>query len=757
MAEIASNAARFTLSIEGAGGRWSVVRWQGTEGLSSLYQFKVEALVEDPPSPRSLLGANALLTIHDTGGERHVHGIVAAASEGRQGLRERHMEVVIAPRAWRLLYSVDCRIFQQKTVAEIIAQVLSDHDIAGADVRFALQGAHPAHEYCVQYRESDWAFISRLCEEEGIYLFFEHTDSNHTLVFADAPGAHPLISGDAHVPLHDPSGAVASSASVSALWATARIGVGRVRLQDFNFVQPALDLGSDAAGSAYQDLEFYDHPGGHESLAAGRRSARVRLEEQAWQQHTARGRSDCPRLVPGFRFTLDDLDGALREDLRCEYVVTSVTHHGAQSAARGDGSAVTAPEYVNEFEVIPSSVPYRPLRATPRPVIHGVQTAIVVGPGGQEIYTDPHGRVKVHFHWDRVGGRNERSSCWIRVSQAWAGQGYGFIAIPRIGHEVIVSFVEGDPDRPLITGRVYHGTNPVPYDLPGNMTRTTLKSNSSPGGDGSNELRFEDMAGSEEVYLHAQKDWNVVTEHDKSQRTGHDESLTIGHDRAKDVAHDQREHVGHDKTIRVDNDHTEEIGANCTITVGAHHVERVGASRQEDIAENATLDVGGDSTTEVRGNMSLTVLQTKQEQVLLASQESVGLAKAVEVGAAYSISVGAAYSVSVVGSAGLSAGGSISESAKADVSITAGGDITAHSKANTQHEADGEMSVRAKKDLSVATEKKMAFTAADEVSVTCGSASVVIKKNGEIVVKGGKVTVEGSSNVVIKGSRVALN
>ncbi len=740
MADFANNQARFTLSVDGVSGPWNVVRWHGSEGLSSLYQFKVEALTDDNPAPHTLLGQRALLTVHAPEGSRYVHGIVAAASEGRQGLRQRLMEVVIAPLAWRLLYSIDCRIFQQKSVRDIVTAVLREHQIEGDAVRFELQGAHDPHEYCVQYRESDWAFISRLCEEEGIYYFFDHSESEHVLVFADHPRAHPAIEGDAHVPFHDETGAVEGSAFVSALWATARIGVGKVRLQDFNFQQPALNLGSDAAGADNADLEVYDYPGGHQALGTGRRLARVRLEEQEWQHHTARGRSNCTRLAAGCRFTLDDGDGVLREELRQEYVITAVTHRGEQVTAHAQGGVLATPEYVNEFEVIPASVPYRPLRVTPRPVVHGVQTAIVVGPGG-EIYTDAHGRVKVQFHWDRLGRRDAQSSCWIRVSQAWAGQGYGFIAIPRIGHEVIVSFLEGDPDQPIITGRVYHGTNTVPYDLPGSMTRTTLKSNSSPGGGGSNELRFEDMAGGEEIYQHAQKDWNVVTEHDKTQRTGHDETLSIGHDRSKDVTHDQREHVGHDKTIAVDNDHTERIGHNCAITIGAHHIESVGASRQEDITENASLDIGGNSTTEVRGNLSLTVLQSKQEEVMMASNETVGLVKAVEVGAAYSINVGAAYSVSVVGSVG----------------VSAGGDLSGHSKGNTKHDADGTMALHAKKDLTVATDKKLIAQAADEVSVTCASATVTIKKNGDITVKGGKVTVEGSGKVVIKGSKVTMN
>jgi type VI secretion system secreted protein VgrG len=755
MSTLHSNEARFTLSVNGSSDTFQVTRWEGTEEISSLYQFKVEVQTEPGLSPRELLGKAAVLTVRDDV-SRYIHGVVVAASEGRHGMRNQWMELVIAPRVWRLLYVVDCRIFQEKNLREIITAVLKERGIDGDAVRFELQATHPPHTYCVQYRESDWAFVSRLCEEEGVFYMFEHSESGHTLVFSDHPRAHPTIAGDAHVAFHDDDGMVEGSDYVSTLWSTARIGVGKVRLQDYNFVQPALDLGSDAVASGDAELEFYDYPGGHEDHGGGRRSARIRLEEQAWQHHLARGRSNCARLTPGHRFTLDDRASALRDELRQDYTITRVVHRGQQTAARADG-VVPAPEYTNEFEVIPSSVAYRPVRVTPRPIVHGVQTAIVAGPGGEEIYTDAHGRVKVHFHWDRLGRRNEKSSCWVRVSQGWAGAGYGMMAIPRIGHEVIVSFLEGDPDRPLITGRVYHGSNTVPYDLPGAMTRTTLKSNSSPGGGGSNELRFEDAAGSEEVYLHAQKDTTIITEHNKNQRTGHNESLSIGNDRVKEVIHDQSEDIGNDKTIQVGHDHTEQIGNNATITIGAHHVETVRANRQEDITGSATLDVGGDSTTEIRGNLSLTVLQTKQESVLLTSNETVGLAKAVE--------VGAAYSVMVVGSSSVSAGGNLSEhtdanmslDASGNTSVTADGNMSVQSGKNMALNSDGVMALAAKKDMSLNTDKKAAITAADQVTIHCGSATITVKKNGDVVVTGGKIKVEGSGNVVIKGSKVGIN
>ena len=763
-AVLPNNQARFELAIQGSDATWSVLRWEAQEGVSTLYQLRVTAVVEGTVAPDALIGSDALFTAHGHDASRLFHGIVASVSEGGRGLRDSFVEIAIVPRAWRLLYAVNCRIFQQKSVPEIVTAVLQEHGIQGDRVRMRTSGSHPPHEYCVQYRESDWAFISRLCEEEGIFYYFEHAESDHALVFADQAQAHEPIEGDAAVWLRDVTGQVESREFISRFWFTARIGTDRVRLQDFNFVRPAADLGSNAAGQTPYALEFYDYPGGHEDGSAGRRLAQLRLEEQACAQQTAHAQSNCVRMTPGRRFTLSDVDGRLRDELRRDYTVLAVRHRGDQRAAHADGAA-TSVEYENDFDVLPAAVVFRPPRTTPRPVVQGVQTAIVVGPSGEEIYTDPHGRVKVHFHWDRLGQRNQSSSCWIRVSQAWAGEGYGFIAIPRIGHEVVVSFLEGDPDRPLITGRVYHGTNVSPYDLPGSATRTTLKSNSSPGGGGSNELRFEDAAGSEEVYLHGQKDWNILIEHDKGQRVGHDETHHVGHDRTKTVVHDQRETVQHDKFITVGNDHTEDVGANCTITIGGHHVEAVRASRQEDITADQTLDVGGNSTTEVRGNLSLTVLQNKEENVLIASNEMVGGAKGVEVVGAYAVTVGAAYTRNVVGASSVSAGGNLSESTSANLSLSANGNaslsadgnVSLHSGGNTAVSADGTMGLSAKGDLTIHTDAKGSFTAADEVTIKSGSATITVKSGGDIVIKGGKIKIEGSGDVVIKGSKVGLN
>jgi type VI secretion system secreted protein VgrG len=317
----------------------------------------------------------------------------------------------------------------------------------------------------------------------------------------------------------------------------------------------------------------------------------------------AEGRSTCSRFISGFVFELIDHD---REAFNQEYLLVHVSHTGSQPQVLEEGADSAECSYTNEFFCIPSSVEFRPRLRAQKPVVEGVQTAMVVGPEGEEIYTDEHGRVKVQFHWDREGQRNERSSCWIRVSQVWAGAGWGAMFIPRIDQEVIVDFEEGDPDRPIITGRVYHGTNTPPYALPEEKTKSTIKSDSSLGGGGSNEFRFEDKSGEEEIYLHGQKDWTIAIEHDKEQNIGNDETSEVGNNRTRTVGEDEEVTVGNNRTVTIGNDETVTLGNNRTLEVGADENITIGGNRTEDVGTDQSITVGGNCTLNASGNVTIT-------------------------------------------------------------------------------------------------------------------------------------------------------
>lgn len=741
MPPLANNQARFLIEIAGIDDILHVLRFSVDEALSGLYEVQLDLacanLELDLPA---ILRKPALLTIlgvHEDSSPRHVHGIVHSASQGRQDDRASLYHVHIVPQVWPLLHRKDCRIFQEKTTQQVVTEVLKAAGVPASAVRFALAEALPVRGYCVQYRESDWDFIRRLLAEDGLFHYFEHSSGGHTLVVGDGPSTHQDIAGDPELLFNDTTASTDRDV-VHRFRYTERLAPGKFTARDFNFVTPDESLEGQAGAD---DLEVYEFPGRYDSPGLAKRAAKLRLQALQALRHHGDGESNCPRLLPGHTFSLKEYSGVLRLDMQRKYLVLSVRHRGAQPQAHEIGGVGLDSGYSNEFECIPADVPFRPAEWPGRPEMRGVQTAIVVGPAGEEVHTDEHGRVKVQFHWDRQGKRDEHSSCWVRVSQVWAGQGWGAMWIPRIGHEVIVDFVEGDADRPIITGRVYHGNNQPPYPLPDKKTASTIKSDSSPGGGGSNELRFEDQKGAEEVFLHAQKDWTIAVENDKNQTVGNNETLAVGNDRTKSVGNNQSESIGVDKSISVGANHQEQIGANMSISVGANLSEQVGA--------NASFSVGAN----------------RSETVAIASEESVGAAKMLSIGALYQVSVGAAMNESIglakMEEIGLSkivtVGVDSSESVGGTRSINAGANVSASAGANVMLSAGKNMNLSSGKDLRVSVGKKAGVLVADKLTIQVGSATVTVKKNGDITIDGKKLSINASGNVTIKGSKIKLN
>jgi type VI secretion system secreted protein VgrG len=739
----------FTFTIQGVSATLRVSRWEATEAISELFEVELSLTSEDRDIAfADAVGKPALLKIETEGSEpRLFHGIVSRFRHGEDGPQQSAYSATIVPGIFRLRLRHDARIFQAMTVPAIIDKVLSGAGVK--DHRAMLTGSYAPREYCVQYRESDLAFISRLMEEEGIYYFFEHSEDKDVLVLADAPGAPAPIKGTDTLP-YKGFGAMTEAQGVSRFSSSEEVRSGKVTLTDYNFKKPALSLLSSASGTLDTDLEVYDYPGEYELPGDGTTLSKVRLEEQQARRAVAEGQSTCFRLTPGYLFSLSD---AGRDADNRRYLIVGVRHRGSlgwrESDAGGPPSGASQGEgYANTFHVIPSDVPFRPERRTPRPTIKGVQTAIVTGPGGEEIYVDEHGRVKVHFHWDRKGKSDDSSSCWIRVSQLWAGAGWGAMWSPRIGHEVIVDFIEGDPDRPIIVGRVYHGANVPPYPLPGEKTKSTIKSDSSKGGGGNNELRFEDKKGSEEVWLHGQKDWNIKIEHDKGQIIGHDEALDVGHDRTKHVAHDQSETVDHDKKIQVGNDHTENIVGNATIHVGRDHTENIDGKESLTIGKTRDVTVASDQTTTIGGNHTITVSQSHSETISITMTQNVGAASSENVGAAKDVNVGAAYSVNVGAAMSTTVGAVMSTTVGADESTDVGGSQSINVG------GDRNIGVGGNQVTNVGAAK--AVIAGKEVSIQCGDASILIEKNGNITVSGKQIAIKGTGPIDIEGSKIQV-
>jgi type VI secretion system secreted protein VgrG len=743
MASLAKNSACFLFEVDGVSDALQVVRFEMVESISGLFELEVDlACANRELDLGGALRKPALLTmlgVHDGEAARHVHGILQSASQGRQDERVGLYHVRVVPQVWPLLHRRDCRIFQDMDTRAIFEEVLKGAGVPSSGFRFALAESPPVRGYCVQYRETDWDFVRRLLAEDGMFHCFEHTADGHVLVIGDGTSAYAAIPGDPAV-LFDDEESAGDRDVVRSFRSTQQLTPGKFTVRDFNFATPDDSLEGQASAGA-SDLEVYEFPGRYDAPALARRAAKLRLQAYQALQRRGEGESGCPRLTPGHTFDLSSSTGALRDDVQRKYLVLSVRHRGEQPQALELSGAGMNSRYTNAFECIPADVPYRPAEWPLRPEMRGVQTAIVVGPAGEEVHTDEHGRVKVQFHWDRKGKRDENSSCWVRVSQLWAGQGWGAMWIPRIGHEVIVDFIEGDADRPIVTGRVYHGNNQPPYPLPDKKTASTIKSDSSPGGGGSNELRFEDQKGGEEVFLHAQKDWTIAVLNDKNQTVGNNETLSVGNDRTKSVGNNQSEAIGVDKAISVGSNHTEQIGANMAITIGANLDETVGANATFSVGANRSETVAIASDESVGAAKTLTIGAIYQVTVGAAMNETIGLAKAEEIGLSKTVMVGTDSSENVGGTHSVNAGANISASAGANVSVFAA----------------KKMSLTAGKDLQVGVGKKAQVQVADELTIKVGGAMVTIKKNGDITIKGKKLSITATGDVVVKGSKIKLN
>lgn len=494
----------------------------GVEGVSMPFAFRLDLVSElESVSAGSLLrkGLAVTLVLPD-GHERVIHGLVRRfVQEGGQEKLTLY-EAEIVPWLWFLSLSRECRIYQDLSVPEILESVFRrlGHD----DFELRLARPYPRREYCVQYRETHLDFVSRLMEEEGIFYFFEHTPQKHVLVMADGNEAVRPCPGMPSARMA-PQAEMAGDDVVDALHREASAGTGRVVLRDYDYLQPSLELESGIEQGARE--EAYDWPGGFASPDDGDRLARVRMEEAAALREVVRGQSTCRGFRSGHRF---DLTHHAAAEANQPYLLLHVQH----TASAGDfRSWDNAPmEYRNHFLAIPHAVPYRPRRATPRPVVRGAQTARVVGPAGEEVWTDRHGRIKVQFPWDREGRGDQSASCWVRVAQPWAGKGWGAMHVPRIGNEVVVDFIEGDPDRPLVTGCVYNAEQTPPFDLPAAAVRTGMRSRTSKGGGGYNEISVSDARGAEEMTLRAQRDLEATVLHDASVSVGAQRTTRVGAD-----------------------------------------------------------------------------------------------------------------------------------------------------------------------------------------------------------------------------------
>lgn len=599
-------------------------KFTAREGISELFEYEVELLHEEEDDesrvptdvdPTGILGKGIVISIEQRDGtSRLFSGMVSSFSRGHRRTRFTYYYATVVPHVWLLTQNIQSKIYQHKSVPDILREILS-----GFEVKYEIQGDFQPRDYCVQYRESDFDFISRLMEEEGLFYYFEHIDGKHTMIIANSPQSHLDVPSKETVRFAtEASDSYEYEPTISNLWVDSRLQTGKVTVWDYNFQEANNKLQRQEptmfSVADNRQLELYEYPGGYarkyDGIDSGGGEASQRLQHiHTDSQRTVEnmmnaidcgyrvltGTSDCSSFTSGHKFTLDEHPDS---NLNCGYMITAITHEAEQNPSYISEEEVEEP-YTNSFTCIKQgqgTPRYVPPRKTAKPVIPGSQTAVVVGPGGEEIFTDKYGRIKVQFPWDRYGEMDAGSSCWVRVAQAWAGNMWGSMFIPRIGMEVVVHFINGDPDLPIVTGCVYNPLAMPAYTLPDEKTKSGIKSDSTVGGGGFNELRFEDLLGDEQIFMHAQKNMDIRVKNDRKE--------TVMNDRHLIVENNLLEHVKRDKHLKVGGDRNEEVTGTASLTAQEIHQK---ANQNFAVEATQGVHIKGTMSNVIESNTSVTI------------------------------------------------------------------------------------------------------------------------------------------------------
>lgn len=680
MSELTQDQRLISISSPLAKDELVLLSFEGTEQISDLFNFQIEVLSKNHSiKPEELIGKELTISVQDKQ-KRTFHGYISRFAFGEiqtGNLRSYRMEMV--PWLWFLSKTNNFRIFQEKSAKDIVSQIFAD--LGFNDYEFSLSTQPASREYCIQHNESDLNFISRLLEEEGIAYYFEQKKGSHVMRIVDAANAYKECKETGFTYSKEKG-----LNEKIILWEHLyEFRKGKWSSNDYDFKMPAkTQIQTTDSTSKFPNVKNYEHYeyGATHDFNGLKDLSTKRIEAEEVPMNVIQSTSYCSSFYAGGKFKLSS---HFFPEEQGSYIITSIKHRAVDNTHFSGSKGGS--EYANEFHCIPDSVHFRPPLKHKKPRVYGPQSAIVVGPSGEEIHVDEHGRIKVQFHWDREGKSDEMSSCWIRVMQPWAGPGWGTSFIPRIGMEVVVNFYNGDPDRPIVTGSVYNGENQPPFSLPSSKTQSGIKTRSTKEGtkENCNELRFEDKKGDEQLFIQAEKNLDVNVKNDQS--------LTVNNDRTKSVTNNETSSIGKNRDKNVGENQSESIGKDKSIDVGSNHTESIG--------KNKTLDVGANHTESIKGDMVLTVDKNLEETI------------------------------------------------SKDVTINIGGDSTSSIG----------------KNLSSDIGKALALVAGDQIVLKTGSASITMKKDGTITIKGkditlkgsGKINVKASSAVAIKGSKVTNN
>ena len=633
----------------------------GREAISRLFSYQLELLSEnDSIAAKDLVGTSITWAVHEVDkSPRYFNGMVSRMSAGHMSARNlRAYRVEVVPKLWFLTRTANCKIFQNKTTPDIIQSILGDFGIS--DFAPKLRGKYNPREYCVQYRETAFNFIARLMEQDGIFYFFQHNDGKHTLVLADAKGAfQDCVENSVRF-----SGGTLATNHVTSWERQYEYRSGKWTATDYNFETPSTSLLSSTATilplANIASYEFFDYPGNYMKTADGTAEVKIRMEEEEASFDVVAGSSQCCTFTPGGKFQLEDHDISSETG---KYVITSIIHSATEASY---GNSAWGTDYSNTFTCIPDSVAYRPTRLAPKPSVQGTQTAVVVGPKGEEIYTDKYGRIKVQFHWDRLGKRDENSSCWIRVATLWAGKSWGVNHIPRIGQEVVVDFLEGDPDRPLVIGSVYNVQYMPANDLPAKKNVSGFKSNSTKGGGGYNEISLDDTKGKEQVIIHGQHDMHTTVEHDQTTHVKQNRSASIDVDDSETVGGNQSLSVKKKQTLTVEGQRDVWVKKDQREQIDGKHSITCKGDRDEQITGTVSIDAKG-----IQANLGGPFNVEAAQEVHIKGQSVI-----IEAGTALTIKVGGSFvkidagGVTVVGAplVKINSGGAAGQGAAVQVS-----------------------------------------------------------------------------------------
>ncbi|CAA2109133.1 type VI secretion system Vgr family protein [Variovorax paradoxus] len=681
----------------------------GQERISTLFEYRVRLISDSAGiAAKSVLGKDMSIEVNLStelggAGKRFLSGQATRFTYIGKDDGDMHIyEAELRPWLWYATRRSDFKIFQSMTAPQMLHDVLGRY---GFSIEDRFSGSYRTWDYCVQYDETDFGFASRLMEQEGLYYHFEHAQGSHKLVLCDGPASHTALpNGPGKIPYH--AGVLAAQVLEQDFIDTWQhredVASGLFAANDYDFTKPNAEIDTarqQRAGHERDDYELYEWPGGYTELGDGENYARVRIEQQGARRELITGHGPLRHMAPGHTFELarhprsQENGRFLIEAVTFDFQENALRQVGAADADYAEGTSGTS--YRQTFEVLPEKASYRAARVTPKPRTTGPQTAVVVGPAGEEIYTDEYGRIKVQFHWDRYGKMDEHSSCWIRVSQTWAGSNYGTMHVPRIGQEVIVDFLNGDPDHPIVTGRVYNAAQMPPWELPAHKTQSGILTRSSQGGtpgDGlrdspgtANALRFEDKAGQEQLWLHAQKDQLTEVEHDEDKWVGNDRRKTIDRDEFNTVHRDRTEVVDRNEKIDVHGWRTEEVDLDETITIHQNRKERVDL--------NETISIG----------------RFKMQTVGIGYTQNVGVFKVISIGVSYMENIG----VSMMTNVGKTQDLNVGEKQTVQVGQVRETDI-------------GKNDTLRVGDTLTVHGRKLAISADEEITLSCGSSTIRI-------------------------------